>query len=273
MATTRSLPEDRGMSAVRALLIALKVPQYEEILVGAGFDDVAAFASFDSDDVKTMEETLLAAGVLPGHVHQKIMPIVRACQDKELQHKRGSSPLKFNYTKQMPLLETLRDEVRALKEQLREASRAASEQDLIVLEEHDKWTQSSQEEHAALRAKSDALTAVKKQLGAEAKKREAAEQAAAAAQQAAQQAAEAARCATEESKMHANTHAKSIKRENKELREQMQALRVSLEAEVTRADAAEKRAAAAEMAHEPWEEPPPVFASSRLVPRVSFTKE
>ena len=102
---------------------------------------------------------------------------------------------------------------------------------------------------------------MKKHLGAEAKKREAAERAAAAAQEAAQQAADDARRATEESEMRANTRAKSARRENKELHEQMAALRVSL-------DAAEKRAAAAEMAlraHEPWEEPPPVFASSRVV--------
>ena len=76
--------------------------------------------------------------------------------------------------------------------------------------------------------------------------------------------------------MRANTRAKSVRRENDELREQMEALRVSLETEVTRADAAEKRAAAAEMAlrvHEPYEEPPPVFASSRVAACVSLKSE
>ena len=233
-------------------------------MLASGFDDVAAFANYDDDAVADMQKTLLAAGLPPGHVHEKIMRTVRACQDKELS---GSSPVKFNYNKQMPLLETLRDEVRALKEQLRAARSKASEEELILLEEHDKWRSSANEEHAALRAKSDALATVKKQLGAEAKKRAAAERAAAAAEAAAQQAADDAQRATEESEMRANTRAKSVRRENKELREQMEALRVSLEAEVTRADAAEKRAAAAEMAlraHEPSEEPPPVFASSRV---------
>ena len=82
--------------ALRTLLIALKVPQYEEVLLGAGFDDVAAFATYDNDDVKTMEETLHAAGVLPGHI-EKIMRVVRDCQDKEVRRKPGESPLKFNY--------------------------------------------------------------------------------------------------------------------------------------------------------------------------------
>ena len=252
--------------ALRAFLVALKVPQHELLMLGAGFDDVAAFVTFDNEDVKAMEETLRTAGVPPGHI-EKIIRTVRDCQDKELRHKPGASPLKFDYGKQMPLLETLRDEVRALKEQLRAARSKASEEELILLEEHDKWRSSANEEHAALRAKSDALATVKKQLGAEAKKRAAAERAAAAAEAAAQQAADDARRATEESEMRANTRAKSVRRENKELHEQMQALRVSLEAEVKRADAAEKRAATAEMAlqaHEPWVEPPPVFASSRI---------
>ena len=96
--------------ALRALLIALKVPQYEELLIGAGFDDVAAFAIFDGDDVKTMEQTLHAAGVRPAHV-DKIMDVVRACQDKEVRRGPG---------KQMPLLETLRDQVRALKKEVLE---------------------------------------------------------------------------------------------------------------------------------------------------------
>ena len=247
------------MSALRAFLVALKMPQHELTMLGAGFDDVATFATFDDVDVQTMDETLLTAGIPPGHL-KRIMDTVRACQDKELRLKRGSSPLKFEYGKQMPLLQNLRDEVRALKEQVHEWRGTAHERELVMLEEHGKWVQSSKEEHDMLRAKSDALSAVKKHLGTEAKKREAAEQAAAAAQQAAQEAAE-------QSKMHANTRAKSIRRENSELRQQMEALRVSFEAEVTRADAAEKRAAAAEMAlraHEPSEEPPPVFASSRV---------
>ena len=105
--------------ALRALLIALKVPQYEELLIGAGFDDVTAFAIFDGDDVKTMEQTLHAAGVRLAHV-DKIMDVVRACQDKEVRRGPGESPLKFNYGKQMPLLETLRDQVRALKKEVLE---------------------------------------------------------------------------------------------------------------------------------------------------------
>ena len=240
---------------------------------------MATFATFDNADVETMQQVLLMAGIPPGHV-ERIMITVRACQDKELRHEKGASPLKSDYGKQMPLLQNLRDEVRALKEQLRAACIKATEQELITLEEHGKWKQSSKEEHTTLRAKSDALVAVKKHLGAEAKKREAAERAAAAAQQAAQQAADAARNAIEESNMRAkeesNTRAKSVRRENDELREQMQALRVSLETEVTRADAAEKRAAAAEMAlrvHEPYEEPPPVFASSRVAACVSLKSE
>ena len=44
--------------ALRAFLIAHKLPQYEECFLGAGFDDVAAFAIFDGDDVKTMEQPL-----------------------------------------------------------------------------------------------------------------------------------------------------------------------------------------------------------------------
>ena len=254
------------MAALRAFLVALKLPQYEEVVLGAGFDDVAAYAAFDGEDVHTMDETLRTVGIPSGHV-ERIMHTVRACQDRELRHKKGSSPLKIDYGKQMRLLKILRDEVRALKEQLRAACRAASEQELIMLEELEKCKESSKETHAALRAKSDVLAAVKKQLGAVATKRAAAEQAAAAAQQAAQQAAGDARRAIEESEMRAHMRAKSIRRENQELHEQMKVLRVSMEAEMTRADAAEKRASATEMAlraHEPCEEPPPVFASSRV---------
>ena len=101
--------------ALRAFLIAHKLPQYEECFLGAGFDDVAAFATYDGEDVNTMEQTLHAAGVLPGHV-DKIMRTVRDCQDKEVRRKPGESPLQFNYGKQMPLLEILRDEVRTLKQ-------------------------------------------------------------------------------------------------------------------------------------------------------------
>ena len=119
-------------------------------MLASGFDDVAAFANFDDDAVADMQKTLLAAGLPPGHVHEKIMRTVRACQDKELS---GSSPVKFNYNKQMPLLETLRDEVRALKEQLRAACSKASEQELIFLEEHDKWKESSELDKGTLRAK------------------------------------------------------------------------------------------------------------------------
>ena len=113
--------------ALRAFLTALRCPQHEQVMLASGFDDVTAFANFDDDAVADMQKTLLAAGLPPGHVHEKIMRTVRACQDKELS---GSSPVKFNYNKQMPLLETLRDEVRALKEQLRAACSKASEQEL-----------------------------------------------------------------------------------------------------------------------------------------------
>ena len=43
----------------------------------------------------------------------------------------------------MPLLEALRDEVRALKEELRAVRSAASERELVLLEEHEKWKESS----------------------------------------------------------------------------------------------------------------------------------
>ena len=132
------------MSALRALLIALKVPQYEECVLGLGFDDVAAYFTFDNADVEAMEEALRSAGVPPGHL-EKIMRNVRQCQDPTLRHKEGESPLKFEYGKQMPLLKILRDEVRDLKEQLRAALSAAREQELIVLDEHGKW-----KEHAKL---------------------------------------------------------------------------------------------------------------------------
>ena len=87
------------------------------------------------------------------------MRTVYDCQDKELRYKSGSSPLKFNFSKQMPLLEILRGEVRQLKEQLQEAKRTLSEKELVLLKEHDMWTESSKQEHTALRAKSEALAA------------------------------------------------------------------------------------------------------------------
>ena len=121
-------------------------------MVGLGFDDVAAFATFDDDAVQTMEDTLLAAGIPRGHVQEKIMRTVRGCQDKELRNK-GVSPLKFNYGQQMPLLEILRDEVRTLKEQLRVACSAASAQELIMLEEHGKWKESAELDKDTLRTK------------------------------------------------------------------------------------------------------------------------
>lgn len=139
--------------ALRALLIALKVPQYEEILLGAGFDDVAAFATYDDDDVKTMQETLHAAGVRPAHI-DKIMDVVRACQDKEVRRGPGESPLKFNYGKQMPLLETLRDQVRALKKEVLVWRGKAHETELIMLEEHDKWMETEKLDKGTLRSKS-----------------------------------------------------------------------------------------------------------------------
>ena len=105
------------LTALRAFLVALKLPQYEEVMLGTGFGDTSLFVTFDQEDLQTMREVLLTAGVPPGHV-ERIMTTVGACQDKELRNKNGSSPLKFNYGKQMPLLQTLRDEVRALREEL-----------------------------------------------------------------------------------------------------------------------------------------------------------
>ena len=139
--------------ALRAFLVALRLPQYEECVLGLGFDDVAAFATFDDDDVKEMEEALLTAGIPSGHVHEKIMRTVRACQDKELRHKKGESPLKFEYGKQMPLLKILRDEVRDLKEQQRAALREQASSELIVLEEHGKWKEKSELDKDKLQAK------------------------------------------------------------------------------------------------------------------------
>ena len=254
--------------ALRAFLIALKLPQYEEILLGSGFDDVALFATFDNDDVKIMDKTLLTAGIPPGHV-TRIMYSVCACQDKELRHNKNSSPLKFNYGKQMPLLKSLRAEVCSLKEQLRAVSRTASEQELIFLEEHDKWKLSSMQEQAALRAKSEVLAAVKKQLGAESKKRQAAEQAAAALQQAAKAAQEAARrdmtlareaakaeaqCEWRESetcKLLVHAHASiagfaAVERDMAEAEARAAAAEARAAAAEVRADAAEARADAAE---------------------------
>ena len=128
--------------ALRAFLVALKLPQYEEVMLGTGFGDTSLFVTFDQEDLQTMREVLLTAGVPPGHV-ERITLTVAACQDKELRNKKGSSPLKFNYNKQMPLLEALRDEVRALKEELRAVRSAASERELVLLEEHEKWKESS----------------------------------------------------------------------------------------------------------------------------------
>ena len=66
-----------------------KLPQYEECVLALGFDDVAAYATFDNEDVEAMEEALLTAGVPPGHVG-KIVRTVRECQDPELRHKAYS---------------------------------------------------------------------------------------------------------------------------------------------------------------------------------------
>ena len=66
------------MSALRAFLIALKVPQYEECVLGLGFDDVAAYFTFDNADVEAMEEAL----------REKIMRNMRQCQDPKLRHKK-----------------------------------------------------------------------------------------------------------------------------------------------------------------------------------------
>ena len=40
--------------ALRAFLVALKLPQYEVVMLGTGFDDPALFATFDEEDVTTM---------------------------------------------------------------------------------------------------------------------------------------------------------------------------------------------------------------------------
>ena len=136
--------------ALRAFLVALKLPQYEEVLLGTGFDDPGLFATFDQVDVQTMDEALRTAGVPPGHI-ERIMMAVRACQDPELRHKKGASPLKFEYGKQMPLLEILRDEVRTLKEQVREWQGKAHERELVMLEEHGKWKESAELDKDTLR--------------------------------------------------------------------------------------------------------------------------
>mgnify|MGYP007060098252 FL=1 len=81
------------------------------------------------------------------------MDVVRACQDKEVRRKPGESPLKFNYGKQMPLLETLRDEVRALKEEVRLWRAKARETELVMLEEHGKWQESAKLDKGTLRSK------------------------------------------------------------------------------------------------------------------------
>lgn len=137
--------------ALRAFLIILKLPQYEDFLLGAGFGDVAAYATFSDDDVETMEKTLLTAGMLPGHA-SRIMVMVRKYQDTAQQHKNGS-PLKFDYGKQMPLLEILRGQVRALQEEVREWRGKAKERELVMLEEHGKWKESSELDKDALRTK------------------------------------------------------------------------------------------------------------------------
>ena len=41
--------------ALRAFLVALELPQYEECVLALGFDDVAAYATFDNEDVEAME--------------------------------------------------------------------------------------------------------------------------------------------------------------------------------------------------------------------------
>ena len=218
------------MSALRAFLIALKVPQHEETLLGAGFDDVAAFATFDSDDVKSMEETLLAAGVPPGH-HQKIMRTVRACQERELQHK-GASPLKFDYGEQMPLLKILRDEVSALKQHIDSRRRDAAAQDLKLIEEHERWKEAYEAETQKVLEAKQVITALKMQLGAVEKQRAAAVEQLQAANGELQQAKRAAK--------------KGRVRLQAQLDEKFEALHISMEAEAARADAAEKRADTAE---------------------------
>ena len=74
-------------------------------------------------------------------------------EDPELRHKKGESPLKFEYSKQMPLLEILRNEVRTLKEQVCEWHGKAHEHELVMLEEHGKWKESAELDQDKLQAK------------------------------------------------------------------------------------------------------------------------
>ena len=58
-----------------------------------------------------------------------------------------------HFGKQMPLLETLRDEVRALKEEVRLWRAKACETELVMLEEHGKWQESAKLDNGMLRSK------------------------------------------------------------------------------------------------------------------------
>ena len=107
----------------------------------------------------------------------------------------------------MPLLETLRDQVRALKKEVLEWRGKAHETELIMLEEHDKWMETEKLDKGTLRSKNvpslgsntgpnavrreseqlvaarlamakEVLKAVKRQLGAEIEKTKEAQRAA-----------------------------------------------------------------------------------------------
>ena len=121
------------MSALRAFLVALGCPQHEKALVGLGFDDVTTFAAFSESDVNVMQEMLTTAGVPLGH-EIKIIRAVRGCQDYMYEQKAGSSPLKFDYGKQMPLLKILRDEVSSPKKDMAELRQQAAERQLLSID-------------------------------------------------------------------------------------------------------------------------------------------
>ena len=119
------------MSALRAFLVALGCPQHEKALIGLGFDDVTTFAACSESDVNVMQEMLTTAGVPLGH-EIKIVRAVRGCQYYE--QKAGSSPLKFDDGKQMPLLKILRDEVSSPKKDMAELRQQAAERQLLSID-------------------------------------------------------------------------------------------------------------------------------------------
>ena len=239
--------------ALRAFLTALKCPQHEAVLLGAGFDDVDAFAAFSNDDMENMALTLRSAGIPIGHV-ERIMITMRACQDKELValgHAGGSSPLKFDYNKEMPLLKTRTQEVAALNEELQSLRSSVSAKELIMQEERDKLLSEVKEWRRAQRKQNGALLAANNQLDAETRKKDEAQQEAAAAKQeaaAAKQEAAAAREAALREVAHAQEAAKEVaeaecKLRLDEMRELLSRARTAETTAEARAEAAEKTAA------------------------------